>query len=185
MTVTAQEVARYLRMGGSVPDGALATRIEELIASAQSVLRLARIWRRLAVADIPSPGTTLLRHLEGCAEAYLACGTLGPGLDALQRRVSVTSGADALIVQAIGAALIERHMDAVEDEIRAELAPGESLLTRYSPGYGDFPFEAQRSILALLDTPRKIGVSLTDSLLMVPSKSVSAVIGVTKTPTSG
>jgi cobalamin-dependent methionine synthase I len=90
----------------------------------------------------------------------------------------VTSGADALIVQAVGAALIERHMDAVEDEIRAELAPGESLLTRYSPGYGDFPLEAQRSILALLDTPRKIGVSLTDSLLMVPSKSVSAVIGV-------
>ena len=178
MTVTAQEVARYLRMGGSVPDGALAARIEELIAAAMRVLRPARIWRRLPVARIPSPGTTLLRHLEGCSEAYLACGTLGPGLDALQRRVSVTSGADALIVQAIGAALIERYMDGVEDEIRAELAPGEALLSRYSPGYGDFPLEAQRPILSILDTPRKIGVSLIDSLLMVPSKSVSAVIGV-------
>ena len=109
MIVSVQEVARYLRMGGSVPDGALAARIEELIADAARVLRPARIWRRLPVAQIPSPGTTLLRHLKGCAEAYLACGTLGPGLDALQRRVSVTSGADALIVQAIGAALIERH----------------------------------------------------------------------------
>ena len=178
MTVGVQEVARYLRMGGNAPDGALAARIGELLADAARVLRPARIWRRMPVADIPSPGTTLLRHLEGCAEVYLACGTLGPGLDALQRRVSVASGADALIVQAIGAALIERHMDGVEDEIRAELAPGESLLTRYSPGYGDFPLEAQRPILMLLDTPRKIGVSLTDSLLMVPSKSVSAVIGV-------
>ena len=178
MTVTVQEVARYLRMGGSVPAGALAARIEELVAVAESMVRPARIWRRLPVGNIPSPGTTLLRHVEGCAEAYLVCGTLGPGLDALQRRVSVTSGADALIVQAIGAALIERHMDGVEEEIRAELAPGETLLTRYSPGYGDFPLEAQRPILALLDTPRKIGVSLTDSLLMVPSKSVSAVIGV-------
>ena len=178
MTVSVQEVARYLRMGENAPDGALAARIGELIGAATRVLRPARIWRRLPVAQIPSPGTTLLRHLEGCAEAYLACGTIGPGLDALQRRVSVTSGADALIVQAIGAALIERHMDGVEDEIRAELAPGEMLLTRYSPGYGDFPLEAQRPILSLLDTPRKIGVSLTDSLLMVPSKSVSAVIGV-------
>ena len=171
--MTVQEVARYLRMGGSVPDGALAARIGELIDEAVRVLRPARIWRRL-------PGTTLLQHLEGCAEAYLACGTIGPGLDALQRRVSVTSGADALIVQAVGAALIERYMDGVEDEIRAELAPGESLVTRYSPGYGDFPLEAQREILVILDTPRKIGVSLTDSLLMVPSKSVSAVIGVAR-----
>jgi len=185
VTVTVQEVARYLRMGGNAPDGALAARIGELIGEAVRVLRPARIWRRLPVARVPSPGTTLLRHLEGCAEAYLVCGTVGLGLDALQRRVSVTSGADALIVQAVGAALIERYMDGVENEIRAELASGETLVTRYSPGYGDFPLEAQREILAILDTPRKIGVSLTDSLLMVPSKSVSAVIGVTKTPTSG
>ena len=180
MTVTVQEVARYLRMGGNAPDGALAARIGELIGEAVRVLRPARIWRRLPVSQIPSPGTTLLRHLEGCAEAYLACGTVGPGLDALQRRVSVTSGADALIVQAVGAALIERYMDDVENEIRAELASGEALVARYSPGYGDFPLEAQREILVILDTPRKIGVSLTDSLLMVPSKSVSAVIGVAR-----
>lgn len=180
MTVTIQEVARYLRMGGTVPEGALAARIGELIEDAVRVLRPARIWRRLSVRQVPSPGTTLLHHLTGCAEAYLACGTLGPGLDALQRRVSVTSGADALIVQAIGAALIERHMDGVEEEIRAELASGESLVTRYSPGYGDFPLEAQRELLAILDAPRTIGVSLTDSLLMVPSKSVSAVIGVAR-----
>ena len=178
MTVTVQEVARYLRMGGTAPEGALAARIGEMIDEAMRVLRPARIWRRLPVAQIPSPGTTLLRHLEGCAEAYLVCGTLGPGLDALHRRVSVTSGADALIVQAVGAALIERYMDGVEDEIRAELAPGETLRTRYSPGYGDFPLAAQHDILAILDTPRRIGVSLTDSLLMVPSKSVSAVVGV-------
>ena len=88
------------------------------------------------------------------------------------------SGADALIVQAAGAAFMERWMDETEECIRAELAPGESMMTRYSPGYGDWPLEAQRRLLELLDTPRAIGVSLTDSLLMVPSKSVSAVIGV-------
>ena len=104
MIVSVQEVARYLRMGGSVPDGALAARIEELLADATRVLRPARIWRRLPVARIPLPGTTLLHQLEGCAEAYLACGTLGPGLDALPRRVSGTAGADALIVGVVGRA---------------------------------------------------------------------------------
>ena len=71
-------------------------------------------------------------------------------------------------------------MDGVEDEIRAELTDGETLVSRYSPGYGDFPLAAQSTVLALLDAPRTVGVALTDTLLMVPSKSVSAIIGVKK-----
>ena len=71
-------------------------------------------------------------------------------------------------------------MDETEDKIRADLAPGETLVQRYSPGYGTFPLAAQRTLLAILDAPRTVGVSLTDALLMVPSKSVSAVIGVRK-----
>ena len=235
MDVDAKTVGAYLRLGGRAPDGALAARLGELTREVRRAIRPARVWRRMSVAEIPHDGTTLLRHLAGCADAYLVCGTLGAGFDALQRRTSVRSGADALIVQAIGTALIERHRDGVEEEIRAELAPGETLLTRYSPGYGvdalqrrlaatsgadalivqavgaafveswmdetedairaelapgevlltryspgygDYPLAAQRELLALLDAPRAVGVSLTDSLLMVPSKSVSAVIGV-------
>ena len=174
MEVSLQEVARYMRMGTSVPDGALAARMETLLAEVQACLRPARVWRRVS-ADGDLRG---LGILAGCRDAYLVCGTLGAGVDALMRRVAVTSGADALIVQAAGTALIERYMDAVEDEIRAELAPGESLRMRFSPGYGDFPLEAQRMIFTELDAPRRVGVSLTDTLLMAPSKSVSAVIGV-------
>ena len=106
------------------------------------------------------------------------CGTIGAEFDALLRRVGVTSAADALIVQAIGTAAIEAWMDEVEGEIRQELAPGEDLVSRFSPGYGDLPLDYQRTLLSVLDTSRKIGVSLTDSLLMVPSKSVSAIVGV-------
>ena len=98
--------------------------------------------------------------------------------DALQRRTAATSPSDAFVLQAIGAAAIESWTDEVEDEIRCELRDGETLASRYSPGYGDYPLEAQRRLFALLDAPKKIGVSLTDNLIMVPSKSVSAVIGV-------
>ena len=170
-------IARYMRMGRQVPEGALAERIEVLKGQALKVFRPARIWRRV---DLPLPveSKALARHLAGCSAAYLACGTIGAEFDALQRRVAVTSGADALIVQAIGAAAIEAWMDDVEDEIRLELEPGEELVARFSPGYGDLPLDYQRTLLAFLDTPRKIGVSLTDTLLMVPSKSVSAIIGV-------
>ena len=47
----------------------------------------------------------------------------------------------------------------------------------FSPGYGDLPLDLQREIFAALDCPKRIGVSLNESLLMSPSKSVSAIIG--------
>ena len=184
--VDVAEVVRYMRMGRGTPDGALAGRVASLMDEVERAARPVRVWRRFPVAggaiaagpaSIPVRGR-FAAHLAGCGAAYLVCGTLGHGVDALQRRVSAVSGADALIVQAVGAAMIEKWMDETEGEIGRELAEGESLVERYSPGYGDFPLEAQRAVLGLLDAPRAVGVSLTDSLLMVPSKSVSAVIGV-------
>ena len=175
-----------MRMGRAVPDGALAARVLELRDEALKIVRPSQTWRRFPIVEgnLVSGSVhlviagTLARHLADCRSAYLACGTLGAGFDTFQRRVSAISGADALIVQAIGAALIEKLMDDIEDKIRASLEPSETLVSRYSPGYGDFPLAAQRELLSLLDAPRMVGVSLTDTLLMVPSKSVSAIIGI-------
>lgn len=186
MNVTIGEIARYMRMGRTMPDGELAARVVALRDQALAVIRPACIWRRFSISDgaISSGGIrlaiegTFARHIAGCASAFLACGTIGTAFDAFHRRVSIKSGLDALITQAIGAALIEKVMDDAEDEIRRELRAGESLAKRYSPGYGTFPLSAQRELLALLDAPLKVGVSLTDTLLMVPSKSVSAIIGI-------
>ncbi len=179
MTVELFDIMPYLRMGHGDPGGALGSRIAELRDEVMPLVRPACRWIRMATprrwTDVSK---ALSRHLSGCRDVCLACGTIGAAFDAFHRRVSVLSGADALIVQAIGAAAVEKLMDSVEDEIRAELAPGESLVSRFSPGYGDFPLAEQSTLLGLLDAPRTVGVSLTDSMLMVPSKSVSAVIGV-------
>jgi hypothetical protein len=186
VAVDTGDVLKYLRMGASSGDAALLGRIRELLAKASSAIRPACTWKRFPLcADgiVSGGGTlavsgTLAAHLRGCRSAYLVCGTAGAEFDAFMRRVSAVSGADALIAQAIGTAAIEKLMDFASDEIAAELCDGESAVSRYSPGYGDFPLAAQRTILDLLDAPRRTGVSLTDSLLMVPSKSVSAVVGV-------
>ena len=175
------EVALYLRLGTHKPDAALASAMAAMREEALKVIRPTRVWRRIGWPKTEGAfgaSRKLARHLDGCHAAYLVCGTLGTGFDALLRRVSVMSGADALVLQAVGTAAIEEWMDCVENEIRTELAPGETLVRRYSPGYGDFPLESQRELLGILDTPRTIGVSLTDTFLMAPSKSVSAVIGV-------
>jgi len=172
------DVNRYLLLGRHEPDAALTEAMVRLREAALKVIRPARTWRR--IARLPTGSKTLARHLDGCSAVYYVCGTLGAAFDALLRRTAVRSAADTLVLQAIGAAAIEEWMDIAEDEIRRELAEGETLVPRYSPGFGDFPLSAQREILSVLDAARAIGVSLTDTLLMVPSKSVSAVIGVKK-----
>ena len=86
------------------------------------------------------------------------------------------SAVDTILAQAIGTAAVEKVIDGIEDEIRSSLAPGEELKKRWSPGYGDKPLSMSREILDKLDARRKIGVSLTGSFLLVPSKSVTAVL---------
>ena len=108
-------------------------------------------------------------------DRFLLCGTIGAEFDVWQRRVSLLSAADALFSQQIGLEAVEKVMDDLEAEIRGVLAPGERLQPRRSPGYGEMPLELSREILVKLDAPKRIGVSLPDANLLVPSKSVTAV----------
>lgn len=178
-----------MRAGGVRPEASLASRLDELEGEVLKAARPAAYWRlepvvrkadgAYAVGPLGLTSGDLAWELEGCAHAFLFVATLGTGVDALLRRYSVTSAADALFVQGLSTSLIESWCDdcgrRMLDEVRAT---GETLRRRFSPGYGDLPLEVQRPLLAALDATRRVGVSLTDGLLMVPSKSVSAIVGV-------
>ena len=82
--------------------------------------------------------------------------------------------------EACAAAAIESFCDEVEEELRRSVEPeGLFLRPRYSPGYGDFPIQWQKTLLQLLDAPKTIGLTATESCMLAPSKSVTAVIGLT------
>ena len=99
----------------------------------------------------------------------------GLEIDRLIRRYTSLSPAKALFFQAIGAERIESLCDAFCEELKKD---GLQLRPRFSPGYGDLPMELQKDIFRVLDCPRKIGLALNESLLMSPSKSVTAIIGI-------
>jgi len=108
------------------------------------------------------------------------CGTLGVEFDIWQRGLAAVSSADAYFSQQIGLDAVEAEMDRLEDEACGSLAAGEKLLPRRSPGYGEMPLALSREIIAKLDATKRIGVSVTESNLLVPSKSVTAVCKVVR-----
>jgi 5-methyltetrahydrofolate--homocysteine methyltransferase len=122
-------------------------------------------------------GQNIAALLEGCGRAVLLAVTLGPEADAILRRAQVRDLFTALAADACLTAAVERAADELEEEIRREFAPC-ALTMRFSPGYGDLPLETQRELLAALNAYRRIGVSLGESLLVTPQKSVSAIIGI-------
>ena len=109
--------------------------------------------------------------------------TVGLEADRLIKRYSRLDTARAVMLQAIGAERIEALCDAFCADIEENVAErGLFTRPRFSPGYGDLPLEIQRDFVRVLDCRRKIGVTLNESLLMSPSKSVTAIIGLSDKP---
>ena len=122
---------------------------------------------------------SLARNLKDCCGAILLAATIGPACDMLVRRAAVTSSAEASIYQATGAAAIEAFLDDYNDKLeKSYAAQGLFLRPRFSPGYGDLKLDHQKDWFRLLDITKHTGIELTDSLLMVPTKSVTAIIGI-------
>ncbi len=125
----------------------------------------------------------LARNLADCHGIIVFAATLGTGADHLIHKYSRLEMSRAVVMQAAAAAMIEEYCDQVCSRLKAEYeARGEYLRPRFSPGYGDFPLDCQPALLGALEAGKRIGIKLTDSLLMMPSKSVTAVMGISKKP---
>lgn len=121
----------------------------------------------------------LKNNLKDCKKIIVFGATIGIEIDRLIAKYGKISPVKSLIFQAIGAERIESVCDIFNEEIKKDLS-NENLFTRprFSPGYGDFPLDFQRDIFNVLDCHKKIGLTLNDSLIMSPSKSVTAIIGI-------
>ena len=134
--------------------------------------------QELRFADVTLHSRDLARNLTGCKRVALLAATIGPQVDALIRRHSSLDPVYASILQATGAMFIEELVDLVNEEIK-KIAATEGLKTkpRYSPGFGDVPLQVQKDFFRLLPCTR-IGLTLMDTLIMAPEKSVTAFVGI-------
>ena len=127
----------------------------------------------------PSKSLKLAKCLSGSNEILLFATTIGYGIDQLVSRAKARSQLEALLLNAYGAERVECLCDAFCREFRSHaLLEGKTTTPRFSPGYGDLSLDVQKYFFNILDCSRKIGVNLNSTLLMSPSKSVTAIFGI-------
>ena len=117
---------------------------------------------------------SLAKNLSGCQEAFVFAATLGIGVDRAYERIVRTSQANATVFSAVASSFIESFCDYVNEKLAKDLVTR----PRFSVGYGDFLLEHQKDILSFLEADKRLGLCLTKSYMMVPVKSVTAIIGI-------
>ena len=186
-TVDLEQAARYMGARGG-PDASTQALLERWAPPLLAAAAPRAVWLRAPVSALEDlwQGKDIARHLAGCGEAVLLAVTLGPGVDAQIRRAGAGDVAAGAASDALASALAEQATDQAEARLRAmAAAEGVYLTGRYSPGYGDWPIGVQPRIAALLDTSRRIGLCVTGTCLMLPRKSITAALGLSRTPVTG
>ena len=135
-------------------------------------VRIMREGNALILGKIRVESEALSRASSDCEYAYLMCATLGIEADRLIMRRSGMSVAEGFVIDALSDAMIEGVCDFAERELCGD---GYSSI-RFSPGYGDLPLSVGREIVSCLNGEKLLGVRFTDSDMMIPKKTVSAII---------
>ena len=123
-------------------------------------------------------GDSIGRHLTGCCKVIVIAATVGEDIEN-QVTKSFEEGkySFSVLLDAAATAAVEQVADAMEKTIQNDVKRlGLAMKWRFSPGYGDWPIQQQTEILDLAGGG-KIGISLTESLMLMPRKSITAVIG--------
>jgi hypothetical protein len=122
--------------------------------------------------------SSIVNHLKGCKGCAVLAATLGVEADNKIKLLQRVNMADAVIYDACANEYIEKVCDACQAEIALKaLEYGCGVNYRFSPGYGDFKIENQRVLIGLLNAEKRLGLHLSENNLLIPQKSVTAIIG--------
>lgn len=192
MDIRTREAVRYLGYGKHAIDERTLQLVEDSFQELEHIVNTKFIYRIfeitfldvdvLTIGNMKIKSKNLSKNLKGCSQAVVFGATLGAGVDMLMKRYSLTNMAKTVVLQACAAAMLEEYCDEEQNKIAEELGKDHMYLRpRFSPGYGDYSILHQEDILRMLDTAKTIGLTMTESYMLTPTKSVTAVNGISKT----
>ena len=190
-----REVLRYLQYKDQDIEDDLSDKIKQCIKKTREIINPRFIFRKYKIKKLKLLEAKSEVYLEGanltlqsddiynllleCDECILMSTTLGLEIEREIRKLTYTDLTKGIIVDACATAAIEEVCDIVQDNIAKKLLKEDKYITyRYSPGYGDLPIEKNVDINNLLNSQKEIGLTVTNSGIMIPRKSVVALIGV-------
>lgn len=191
------ECARYLGYGTSIPD----EKIEKLMRECETQICEIAVPRfvsqifameqnekgiLLQGSEVTLSGNSIREHLTGCDRAILLCVTLSGEIDRLIRKMEVLDMAKAVVMNAMAAVAVEQAAEQAADILYETYRKEKEIFFtwRFGFGYGDLPLKNEAEALKLLDAQKRIGVSINESLMMFPKKTIACVIGVSDKPVS-
>ncbi len=184
--ISRKTIAKYLGYRGKALDETTSVLVEESIKELSSVtprhvlrrLPLSISENTVRIGSLVMESKSLAAHLAGCHEAMLLAATLGVKADQAIRRASVSHMSRAVVLQAAAAAKLEAYLNDAGEALARELQNENLYLTpRFSPGYGDLSLGCQGELLDLLEAGKRIGLGMTAEYMLIPTKSVTAVLG--------
>ncbi len=189
LKIERREVLRYLGHRGQAIDTETERMIGECITDMLATVRPRYIYRIFDIAprdegiallstDIILRGESIRKHFADCEKCAVTAATLGVEADNLISRSERADMTRAVILDACATDCVEKVCDEVENEIKSlACAEGFGTKFRFSAGYGDLPIEHQSEIIAALGAAKQIGLTVTENNILIPRKSVTALIG--------
>ena len=179
-----KEALRYMGCKNYAPDENLEKIYEECLSEFKKVASYKAVYRFTDITQNPDNirnlgfcsicNESLYKNMSGCKSAVVFAATAGTGVDRLILRYTKTSPAHAVVADCIASSAIEVWCDEINGIINEQY----ETKPRFSPGYGGVSLGHQKDVLSFLDAERKIGITLSDALMMIPAKSVTAFVGI-------
>lgn len=184
------EAARYLGYKDTLPDINMTKLILQCEIDLLKIIKSRYCYKvfdinlnddyvELKGSTLKLTGKSITEHLKGCEKAVVMCATLSGEVDKLLRKNEISDMVNTLIIDALSNAAIEQVCEEALANIMKNFE-GYEHTWRFGVGYGDFPLTTQKPLLETLDAGKRIGVCVTDSLILTPRKSVTCVFGISK-----
>jgi len=187
--INTREVLKYLGYKGGEVE---AKTMDDISDIGDSVIKISTPVITFKVMDIVRDGGFALKDtnfvplgeniremLADCDRCIIMAATLGMGIEKELRSLQITNMYSAVIMDCCASAAIENVCDNFQTMLEhTYMQQGLFITDRFSPGYGDMPFSQQKELCGLLQTEKTIGVSLSSSGIMIPRKTVTAIMGI-------
>lgn len=182
-----KEAIRYLGYGNKQVEPSTFQMIQECFAELDEIAQPKHLMEKMTlewvkdghiqINQIDIFSKDLCKNLKGCQEVVLFCATLGVQVDRQIQRYGVSDITRAVVLQACAAAYLESYCDQIQEQIEGLTRP------RFSPGYGDLSLQHHDYILEWLHASKKIGLTRTEGYMLIPTKSITAFIGIQRSTT--